>query len=91
MFLFSASANGQSRSTTEKVLRDTGKVTVIVVGTAAKITYATTKIVVKEVAKPVAVTMLKPLIVHSIPAITKAGLKYSAKYLLPYVVKLSLL
>lgn len=87
----STAAKRQNASPGVAVLKGTGKAAVIVVGSAAKAAWKTSKFTVKYVAKPVAVAVLKPFIVHAAPAASKYALKYSAKYLLPYVVKLSLL
>ena len=63
------------------------KVPIVIVGSAAKLTWATTKFTAKHVAKPVA----KTLFLKATPAITKFALKNTAKHLLPLAVKLSVL
>lgn len=62
------------------------KVPLIVVGSAAKATWVTTKFTTKHVAAPVA----KAAFVQATPAIGKFALKNGAKYLLPFAMKLSL-
>ena len=90
-FLAAASANGQARSGRERVLRDTGKVTVIVVGTAAKIALETTRVVVMDVAKPLTIIVLKPIAARAAPVIANFIIKNGVKYVLPYAIRLSLL
>lgn len=63
------------------------KVPIVIVGSAAKLTWATTKFTAKHVAKPVA----KTLFLSATPAITKFALKNTAKHLVPLAVKLSVL
>lgn len=65
------------------VLKGTGKAAVIVVGSAAKIAWGTTKIVGNYVAKPI--------LLKAVPAVAKFALKRSLKYALPYAIKLSVL
>jgi hypothetical protein len=94
LFMFGATASAQrtvtksnsnNGNTTEAIIKGTGKATVIVVGSAAKIVWATTKFSAKYIAEPAAVKVA--------PKIAIATLKTSgiaAKYLLPFAVKLSL-
>jgi hypothetical protein len=63
------------------------KVPVVIVGTAARLTWATTKFTTQHFAKPVA----KAVFIQATPTITRFVLKNSAKYLLPFATKLSLL
>jgi hypothetical protein len=63
------------------------KVPVVIVGTAARLTWATTKFTAQHFEKPVA----KAVFLQATPAITKFALKNSGKYLLPFATKLSLL
>lgn len=67
-----------------------GKTGVIVIGSAAKVTWTTTKFTAKRVAKPVA----KTVFLKAAPRITIFALKRSgtaAKHLTPIAVKLALL
>ena len=68
-----------------------GNVAVVIIGSAARVAWATTKFVAKDVAAPVATAVLKPVAVQAAPAVAKFALKKSAKYLLPLAVKLSIL
>ena len=96
----SLAASAQKRTATENangssagvaVLNATGKLAVIVVGSAAKVAWGTTKFVARDRAVPVAKSLVKPLVVHAAPAAAKFALKESARYLLPLAVKLSIL
>lgn len=69
------------------LLKDTGKAAVIVVGSAAKATWAVTKVATKTTVKPVA----KTLFIRAAPAGGKFVLKTSAKYLMPVAVKFAAL
>ncbi|HEV7700815.1 MAG TPA: hypothetical protein VGO43_11345 [Pyrinomonadaceae bacterium] len=60
---------------------------VLVIGSAAKGTWAVTKFATKTVAKPLA----KTVFLKAAPAVTKFALKNAAKHALPLFVKLSLL
>ena len=64
-------------------MKDAGTAAVVVVRSAAKAGWWTTKFAANHVAKPV--------IVKAAPAAGKYALKQSAKYLLPFAVKLSIL
>lgn len=64
---------------------------VIVVGSAAKGAWGTTKFIVRDLAVPVAKSLVKSLVVHAAPAAAKFALKESGKYLLPLALKLSIL
>lgn len=100
VFVFSLTAKAQKHDSPSTsghdpvgvaVLKGTGKVAVIVVGSAAKIVYKTTKFVAKDLAKPIVVSVLKPVATKTIPAVAKFALKKSVKYLLPFAARLSLL
>ena len=68
--LFVSTANAQNqKSTTEKVLNTAGKATVIIVGETAKANYEVGKFAVKMVVKPVAKSILKPLVVKVTPKV----------------------
>lgn len=83
------SANKQDDSA--GVLNGAGKVGVVVIGSAAKIAWGTTKFIAKDVAVPVATEVVKPVALKAAPAIAKFAIKNSAKYLLPLALKLSIL
>lgn len=68
-----------------------GKVGVVVVGSAAKVAWGTTKFIAKDMAVPVATGLIKPMATKMAPAAAKFAIKTSAKYLLPLAVKLSIL
>lgn len=70
-----------------EVLKDTGKAAVIVVGSAAKATWAVTKFAVKTTVKPAA----KIVFTKAAPAAGKFALKKSAKHLLPIAIKFAAL
>ena len=78
-----AGSNASADSAGVAVLKGTGRAAVIVVGSAGKIAWGTTKFVARSVAKPILLT--------AAPAAGKFALKKSAKYILPLAVKLSLL
>ena len=63
------------------------KVPVVIVGSAAKLTWATTKFTANHLARPAA----KALFVTATPAVTKYVLRNSAKYVLPFAARLSVL
>ena len=86
-----ASAQKQENSVGGAVLNGAGKVGVVVISSAAKIAWGTTKFIAKDVAVPVATEVLKPVATKAAPAIAKFAIKNSAKYLLPLAVKLSVL
>jgi hypothetical protein len=99
LVVLACGASAQERVTETRVNDDNivldaakglGKTGIIVVGSAAKVTWVTTKFTAKYVAKPVA----KTIIVKAPPAAAKFALKSSgtaAKHLLPIAVKLALL
>jgi hypothetical protein len=62
------------------------RIPVVIVGSAAKATWITTKFTAKYLVAPVA----KTLFVKATPTLTKFALKNGVKYLLPFAVKLSL-
>ena len=95
LIFFSSAASAQTKTkastsvdagVASTMLRGSAKVAVIVVGSAAKVAWATTKFGAKHIAEP--------LILKAGPKIAMRTLKTSgvaAKYLLPFAVKLSLL
>ena len=101
MLIFAVAANAQSfkqqngkqannssqvENNGNPVLNMAGKVTVIIIKSAAKTAWASTKFVAKDVAKP--------LLFKLLPIVTKFTLKASgiaAKRLLPYAAKLAIL
>lgn len=84
----SLGANAQElENTGTAVLKDTGKVSVVVVKSAAKATWSVTKFAVKTTVKPAA----KIVFTKAAPAVGKFALKKSAKHLLPIAVKLAVL
>ncbi len=89
VLLFTLSANAQERP--KEKHRDHGSgPAVIIVKSAAKVAWVTTKVVVKDIAKPVA----KAVLLKAAPKITVYMLKKSpvvAKHVLPRVIKLALL
>ena len=97
VFAFAGAANSQSftynsAKTAEKksgdaVKRDGRNPTMIIVGTAAKAAWGTTKFAAKHVAKPVA----KTIFLKAAPAVSKFVIKKSAKHLLPMAVKIAAL
>ena len=84
-------AKKQDDSTGVAVMNGAGRVAGIVVGSAAKAAWGTTKFVAKDVAVPVASGLLKPIATKMAPAAAKFALKKSVKYLMPLAVKLSIL
>lgn len=97
LFTVAASAqdsSGNARSDDDNIVveaaKGLGKTGVIVVGSAAKVTWVTTKFAAKHVAKPVA----KTVFLKAAPKLVVMGLKTSgtaAKHLTPIAVKLALL
>ncbi|MBX3292772.1 MAG: hypothetical protein KF881_07770 [Acidobacteria bacterium] len=99
VFAFNAAASGQKTAKepradddniVENVLEGTGKVTFVVVRSAGKAAWGTTKFTAKHVAKPVAKTVL----LKAAPKITVFTLKSAGtagKHLAPIAVKLALL
>ena len=70
-------------STGTSIIKGTGKTAVVVVGSAAKATWWTTKFTAKHVAKPV--------FTKAAPVAGKFVFRKSVKYLLPLAAKLSIL
>lgn len=99
IFAFTVAASGQRTTIepraddgniVENVLEGTGKATIMVVKTAGKAAWGTTKFTAKHVAKPVAKTVL----LKAAPKITVFTLKSAGtagKHLTPIAVKLALL
>ena len=79
LLIFCLSANAQSNSMAEKALALTGKVTVIVVGQTAKITYKTAKFAAKEIVLPVAKVTLKTIVLKAAPKVSMFLLKETGK------------
>lgn len=68
LFLLNINVNAQNQqTTTEKVLKTAGKATVIIVGETAKATYEVSKFTAKTLIKPLAKSVLKPLVVKVAP------------------------
>lgn len=93
LMLLSCACYSQSRSlprdnsTISTVATGAGKAAVIVVGSAAKLAWGTTKVAGKYVIKPAA----RIVFTKAAPAIGKFAIRKSAKYLLPMAMKLSVL
>lgn len=92
LILFSIVSSGQKLHTHSQddsasigitVMRGTGRTAVIVVRSAAKVAWKTTKLTGRYVAKPI--------LLKAAPAAGKYLIKTSAKHLLPFVVKMSVL
>ena len=79
LLIFCASANAQNSSMAEKALALTGKVTVIIAGQTAKITYKTAKFAAKEVVLPVAKVTLKTVFLKAAPKVSMFLLKETGK------------
>ncbi len=93
---FAGAGNSQStydeaKATVKKspdaVKRDGNNPAMIIVGTAAKAAWGTTKFVAKHAVKPAA----KTLFLKMTPTVTKFVVKNSAKHLLPLAVKIAAL
>ena len=92
VLLFALSANAQDKGSGSKKddRRSNQNVAVIVVKSAAKAAWVTTKFVAKDIAKPV----FQAVIIKAAPKLTVYALKKSpmiAKRVLPYALKLALL
>ncbi len=91
LFVLSIAANAQSKSkVVEKRDRDSSNVAMVIVGSAAKAAWVTTKFVAKDIAKPVA----KAILLKAAPKLTVFALKSApvvAKRVLPAALKLALL
>lgn len=99
VFAFHAAASAQQTTKepiasddnfVENVLEGTGKATIVVVKTAGKAAWATTKFTTKYIAKPVAKTVL----LKALPKITVFTLRSAGtagKHLTPIAVKLAVL
>jgi len=85
VFIFTYSANGQeiaksrSSSALSQVANGAGKVTVIVLGSAAKFAWGTTRFAAKNAAMPLAKSVVKPLLFKLTPKLTVFALKLSGK------------
>jgi len=85
-FTFAASAQDAKKSGDSPgvtVLKGTGKAAVIVVGSAGKIVWGTTKFTAKH--------MAKPILLKAAPRVATFVLKKSAKHLLPMAIKIAAL
>ena len=58
-----------------------GKVSVVIIKSAAKTAWATTKFAAKDVAKPILVGVAKPLLLKAAPQITMFALKLTGNSL----------
>ena len=87
----SVPANKQNHPARVAPSNGSGNVAVVIISSAAKVAWGTTKFVARDIAAPVATSLLKPVAVRAAPAVAKFALKKSAKYLLPLAVKLSIL
>ncbi|MBL8182605.1 MAG: hypothetical protein JNL64_13455 [Blastocatellia bacterium] len=70
-----------------------GKVTVVIIKSAAKTAWATTKFAAKDVAKPILVGVAKPLLLKVTPQITMFALKLTGNSLkkgIPIATKLGM-
>lgn len=82
------SARAQSAENAGVVLlKDTGNAAVIVVGSAAKASWAVTKFAARTTVKPVA----KFAFTKAAPSVGKFALRKSAKHLLPIAIKVAAL
>lgn len=75
------------------VLNLAGEVSVVVIKSAAKTAWATTKFAAKDVAKPILVGIAKPLLLKATPQITMFLLKLTGKSLqkgIPIATKLGM-
>jgi hypothetical protein len=79
-------SKASDRGRTEAIMKGSGKATVIVVSSAAKVAWATTKFGAKYVAEPMAVKVAPNIAIQTLKT---SGI--AAKYVLPFAVKLSLL
>lgn len=99
MFCSAISVNGQDKKSGERerrspatvILKGAGTAAVIVVGQTGKSVWAVTKFAAKDIAKPIAVTILKTAATKIAPRAAKFVGKNSFKYALPLVIKLSVL
>lgn len=88
VFGASVAASAQElENTGTAVLKDTGNVSIIVVKSAAKATWAVTEFAVKTTVKPAA----QIVFTKAAPALGKFALKKSAKHLLPIAIKFAAL
>ena len=68
----------------------TGKAAIIVVRSAARVTYKTTKFVGKEVAEPVLFHVVVPGVIRVMPSVGRFALRNAVRYVLPLALRLSL-
>ena len=102
MAIFAAGAFGQSTqplkakqpaSYPQVMMRESGKVAVVIIKSAAKMTWATTKFAAKDVAKPMIVGIAKPLLMKALPKVSMFALKLTGDALkkgIPFASKLGL-
>ncbi len=86
-------ANTASVNCNNPVLNLAGKVSVVVIKSAAKTAWATTKFAAKDVAKPILVGIAKPLLLKATPQITMFALKLTGQSLqkgIPIATKLGM-
>jgi hypothetical protein len=91
--LFSIQTPAQKASVSQDQMRGAGHVVVIVVKTAGKVTLETAKFAGKYMVKPVAKSVLKPMITKLLPNATVFALKVAGKAVTratPAVARLSL-
>ncbi len=75
------------------VLEIAGKVSVVIIKSAAKTAWATTKFAAKDIAKPILVGIVKPLLLKATPQITMFALKLTGNSLkkgIPIATKLGM-
>lgn len=78
--LFALAGIGRGQSAVPlKVAKGAGKAAVVVVGSAAKGAWVTTKFTAKYVVKPVATHVAKPIITKALPKVTVFALKLAGK------------
>ncbi|HRI02954.1 MAG TPA: hypothetical protein PLL77_04350 [Pyrinomonadaceae bacterium] len=97
VFAFAGAANSQSftynsaktavKKSGDAAKRDGSNPVMIIVGTAGKAAWGTTKFAAKHLLKPAA----KTIFLKMTPAVTKFVIKNSAKHLLPMAVKIAAL
>ena len=75
------------------MLEIAGKVSVVIIKSAAKTAWATTKFAAKDIAKPILVGIVKPLLLKATPQITMFALKLTGNSLkkgIPIATKLGM-
>lgn len=87
------SASALSKTNGNPVLNLAEKVTVVIIRSAAKTAWETTKFAAKDVAKPIIVGIAKPLLLKATPQITMFALKLTGNSLkkgIPIATKLGM-